>query len=159
MSFVINIKGHHMHTKNYLILLVCFALTSCGQSTVAEEEEYPLAEKMSYYQRYAQKLGLAGEQQNWELADFYLHELHEISEELIEEQVKYEEYEIGNLVKKMLEPAIEGAEKAIENKDSVLFKTNYKMLINNCNACHTATKHEFIKVTIPKSNPYNQNFE
>jgi len=155
-----------MNTFNqYSFLIVLFfslcsiSCTSINSETEEEAEEYPLAVKMGYYQRYTQKLGLAGNEQNWQLADFYLHEIHEISEDLVDEKVVYDGYEIGVLVNKMLEPAIEKMEKTIEQEDSMLFKTNYKMLINNCNACHTATKHQYIKIIAPKENPYNQDFK
>ena len=49
---------------------------------------YPLGEQMGYLQRYVEKLYFAGQAQNWELADFYAHELGETTNDIIAAKIK-----------------------------------------------------------------------
>ena len=123
------------------------------------EAEYPVLETMGYYQRFSHKLWLAGKNENWELADFYTHELEEVSEELIENDVIHDDYNLSNLSQSMLLPKIEKVEEAIRKKDQVLFLDSYELMIGSCNLCHQATKHDFIKILVPNdSSVWNQDF-
>lgn len=132
----------------------------CSQTANEEEEsEYPVLETMGYYQRFSHKLYLAGINENWELADFYTHELEEVSEELIKGKVIHDDYNLSNLSESMLLPKIEKVEESIRKKDQVLFLDNYELMISSCNLCHQATKHEFIKILVPNdSSVWNQDF-
>lgn len=147
--------------KNYLFILSITMLFSCNQAPKKQEvEQYPVLETMGYYQRFSHKLWLAGENKNWELADFYTHELEEVTERLIEGNVIHDDYNLSNLSEAMLLPKIEKVEQAIRQKDEVLFLENYELLISSCNLCHNTTKHNFIKITIPNdSTVWNQEFD
>ncbi len=124
-----------------------------------EAEEYPVLETMGYYQRFSHKLWLAGKNENWELADFYTHELEEVTENLINGDVIHDDYNLSNLSENMLLPKIEKVEEAIRQKNQVLFLDNYELMIASCNLCHNATKHNFIKITVPTdSTRWNQDF-
>jgi hypothetical protein len=133
---------------------------SCSQKEKKKEvEDYPVLETMGYYQRFSQKLWLAGKNKNWELADFYTHELEEVTERLIEGDVIHDDYNLSNLSEQMLLPKIEKVEEAIRQKDEVLFLDNYKLMISSCNLCHNTTKHNFIRITIPDDSvKWNQDF-
>ncbi|SNS52769.1 hypothetical protein SAMN05421640_0529 [Ekhidna lutea] len=142
------------------LLFLVVSLFSCSQKKKKKEvEAYPVLETMGYYQRFSQKLWLAGINKNWELADFYTHELEEVTEHLIEGDVIHDDYNLSNLTVQMLLPKIEKVEEAIRQKDEVLFLDNYKLMISSCNLCHNTTKHNFIKITTPNdSSIWNQNF-
>lgn len=146
--------------KNYLFLISIALLFSCNQTPEKNEvEEYPVLETMGYYQRFSNKLWLAGRKQNWELANFYTHELEEVTEKLIEGNVIHDDYNLSNLSEAMLLPKIEKVEQAIRQKDEVLFLDNYELLISSCNLCHNTTKHNFIQITVPNdSTIWNQEF-
>ncbi len=133
----------------------------CTTEVKKEEKasEYPVLETMGYYQRFSYKLYLAGNNENWELADFYNHELEEVSEELIKGNVIHDDYNLSNLSESMLLPKIEKVEEAIRKQDQVLFLENYELMISSCNLCHQATKHGFIKIIVPNdSTVWNQDF-
>lgn len=142
--------------------LVAVMAIQCSQTQKVEEhqvEGYPLLETMGYYQRFSDKLWLAGVNQNWKLADFYTHELEEVTEDLIKGNVIHDDYNISNLSEAMLFPKIEKVEEAIRKKDEVLFLENYELMISGCNLCHQATKHNFIRITVPnESSKWNQDF-
>lgn len=141
-------------------LIICVLFVACtSKPEKPEVEEYPVLETMGYYQRFSNKLWLAGTNQNWELADFYTHELEEVTENLIKGDVIHDDYNLSNLSEAMLLPKIEKVEEAIRQKDEVLFLDNYELMISSCNLCHNTTKHNFIKITIPNdSTIWNQDF-
>lgn len=136
-----------------------FACSPKKNKKEVEVKEYPILETMEYYQRFSQKLWLAGTKKNWELADFYTHELEEVTMNLIEGDVIHDDYNLSNLTTQMLLPKIEKVEEAIRLKNEVLFLENYKLMIGSCNLCHNTTKHNFIKILIPNdSTLWNQDF-
>ncbi|RUA31164.1 MAG: hypothetical protein DSY77_13305 [Bacteroidetes bacterium] len=124
-----------------------------------EDEHYELAKAMGYLQTFSHKLYLAGENENWELSEFYAHEIEETIEEIEEAKVVDEGYDISKLVGTMTNPSFEKVEKSIYEKDVKAFTDSYKLLVQSCNACHQTTKHQFIKIDIPKNKGiFNQDF-
>ena len=145
----------------FTIGIFCLGMYQCAQTAQNDDEpdEYPILETMGYYQRFSHKLYLAGINENWQLADFYTHELEEVSEALIEGNVIHDNYNLSNLSQSMLLPKIEKVEEAVRKQDQVLFLENYTLMISSCNLCHQATRHAFIKITIPNdSSVWNQDF-
>lgn len=125
---------------------------------VLQEAQIPLIYQMSFVQRYSEKLYLAGQAENWELADIYSHEIEEIAETIISERHVDEEVDISSLMKTMLIPQIEKVEAAIDSKDWKKFEREHQTLINTCNQCHVASNYGAVKITVPKLNNYNQEF-
>lgn len=173
----------YMKTNNilYVILAVVFAFSLLNyiqiqslknaepvakevqkEEKIIEKEikkEVELAVLMGYQQRYLEKLYFAGINANWPLADFYHHELEETLEDIIEGDIEEDGYNVSGLSKAMLLPAVEALENSIKNKDEKDFVTKYNAVVNSCNACHTATKHGFIKIIVPKESSFkNQDF-
>jgi len=72
--------------------------------------EYPLLETMGYYERFSTKLWLAGINQNWEVADFYSHELEEVTEAFVAKNVNHAGNKLSDFASTMIEPAIEEME-------------------------------------------------
>ena len=113
-------------------------------------------ELMSGIQTHHAKLWFAGQNQNWELAVF---EVHEIQESLDDIQKfcsdRPDMKEIG-----MIYPVLDSVDDAIQQKNTDLFKNRFILLTNTCNKCHKATAHGFNVVTIPASLPVvNQDFK
>jgi hypothetical protein len=133
--------------------------TGCNRGELPSAE-VELAKSMAWMQTWTDKAGRAGAAENWPLADFYVHELEEAAEELIEAGVVYEGHQVGELVKTMLEPAIEALEDAVKAQNAGLFAERYTTLIATCNACHVATEHAYVRVTAPDLtiNPWAQDF-
>lgn len=153
----------------YSILLTSVVLLigiSCSknhqneQNTQVEKlEEIPLIYHMSFISRYTKKLYFAGEAENWELSDIYNHEIEEIAEGIIEQNhVDDDGINISNLMESMLLPQIEQVEEAINSQDREMFRDRYNVLIQTCNQCHTAANYGAVQVTVPESNPFNQEF-
>lgn len=148
-----------------LSLLLFIALRASDARFAAIEaklvpEQTEVGITMAWMQRWTDKLGRAAEAGHWELAGFYLHEIEETAEGLIEAKVVDEGHNISELVRAMLMPAIESLEGAVANKDAALFATRYTALIQTCNACHVATDHSAIRIAAPSTalNPWSQDF-
>jgi hypothetical protein len=113
-------------------------------------------EFMSNIQVHHAKLWFAGQNENWKLADFEMHEIKEAIDAIQKYQTQRSESEkVG-----MLQPAIESVDNAIQQKNISLFKSSYTLLTNTCNNCHRATDFEFNVVKIPETPPFsNQDFK
>ncbi|MEM7282577.1 MAG: hypothetical protein AAF438_13220 [Pseudomonadota bacterium] len=134
-----------------------FLWRATGSTATSEPEAEPeLAAYMGDMQRYLHKLQLAIRAGNVEVAKFYLHELEEVSGEVIDNVGTYEGYAIGSLTQQMLMPEIERLEGSIQSGDEAIDSVDRMMGV--CNACHVATDHDFIVIDWPRENPYNQRF-
>lgn len=112
-------------------------------------------EFMSNIQIHHAKLWFAGINQNWELADFEIHEFEETFEAIKKYQSEIEESKMLMVIS----PPLDSVKAAVGNKNPVSFKKNFTRLTNTCNSCHQAVKFEFNKVKIPDSPPFtNQEF-
>jgi len=117
-----------------------------------------LAPYMSTQQHYAHKLGLAIQSKNKPLAEFYLEEIEEGFEVIAKKFPTYDNFPIASLVKSVFDPAKPALVKTLAASDWPAAGMAYSGLVNSCNTCHAATKHEFVKITVPASNPFNQSF-
>jgi hypothetical protein len=101
------------------------------------------------------KLWLAGQQQNWVLAEYERHQL-------LGGFKRIEKYHKGTpeaAAVPMIYPEMEAIEKAISQKDSAAFRNHFGMLTTVCNTCHQATRYEFNIVTVPRAQAFgNQQF-
>jgi hypothetical protein len=114
-----------------------------------------LGEFMTGIQLHHAKLWFAGQNQNWPLADFEIHEILESLDD-IEEFCK-DRPEVKSIG--MIKPAIDSVTDAIRRKDLPLFKNSFSLLTNTCNNCHKATDHGFNIVMTPVNPPVsNQDF-
>jgi len=113
-------------------------------------------EFMRSIQAHHAKLWFAGQNQNWKLADFEVHEIMESLEDIKKyETDRKESQNIG-----MLNPAIDSINNAIKEKNMVQFKSSYTLLTNTCNNCHVASEFEFNVVKVPDISTFsNQDFE
>lgn len=160
--------GFHQNSIALTSVAFLFIIMNCSSTdnkaevlhseNVIQEARIPLIYQMSFVQRYSEKLYLAGQAENWELADIYSHEIEEIAETIISERHVDDEVDISSLMKTMLIPQIERVEAAIDAKDLKFFEREYQILINTCNACHVVSNYGAVKLTVPQGNNYNQEF-
>lgn len=129
------------------------------ETTEIEENDYEVAKAMGYLQRYTHKLYWAGINENWTLSKFYAHEIEETVEEIEEAKVNDDGFAVSAMVAKMTKTAFAEVEHAIEQQDKVAFESSYQLLIQSCNSCHSAGKHEYIVIETPKEGMvFNQKF-
>jgi len=147
--------------KLFYISIILLLLLSCSdnseqiselRSQVTElqkkiDDSYKpgLGEFMSNIQVHHAKLWFAGINQNWELADFEIHEIKETLEDIMKYQSEREESKTIPIIY----PLLDSVQLAIEKKSLNSFKSSFAALTNTCNSCHKAVKFEFNKVKIP----------
>lgn len=115
-----------------------------------------LGEFMLGIQLHHAKLWFAGQNNNWELADFEVHEIGETLDDI----KKYctDRPEVKSIG--MIDPAISSIDAAIKKKDRALFTKSFIALTANCNSCHKDNQHGFNVITIPTALPVtNQDFK
>lgn len=126
------------------------------QKRLNESYRPGFGEFMSGIQVHHAKLWFAGENKNWPLADFEIHEMKEGLEDIKEFCADREEASSID----MINGPIDSVANAIEQKNETRFKTAFILLTNTCNNCHKVTNHEFNTITIPDSPPLsNQSFQ
>ena len=155
--------------KYFLVVVTAVLLSACNQQS--DKTQYlqnqidslqvnaykpGFGEFMSSIQVHHNKLWFAGQNENWKLADFEMHEIEETLEAIQQYQTERKESQkIG-----MLQPALDSISSAIQQKNISLFKGSYTLLTNTCNNCHRATDFEFNVVKIPETPPFsNQEFK
>ena len=125
------------------------APTPGGHQTHEDDEEIELAVVMSHIQRHANKLYFAGQNENWPLASFYVHELEESMEEVEHGHIEEDGINISKLMKSIGLPALKTMEEAVEGKSKVAFTSAYTNLVSNCNTCHQSAAHPYIVIINP----------
>ena len=126
------------------------------QKKISETYKPGLGEFMSGIQTHHAKLWFAGQNQNWPLADFEVHEIGEALEDI--KKFCSDRPEVAAVG--MINAAVDSVNNAIQQKDLQLFKGSFILLTNTCNNCHKATDHGFNVVTIPTNPPVvNQDFK
>lgn len=158
--------------KNIIIAILTLGFFACNQSSVrnnilqkrvdslekklADTYKPGFGEFMSGIQAHHSKLWFAGQNHNWKLADFEVHEIMEAIADIQKFQTERKESELIG----MLNPAIDSVNSAIQQKDITLFKNRFVQLTNTCNKCHRAANFEFNVVKIPETSPFsNQDFK
>lgn len=160
---------HKMISMKQAILFfsILFFLFACNASStqilqlqnkvdslqLALKETYKpgLGEFMSSIQVHHEKLYFAGQNQNWKLADFEIHEIMEAVNDI--QHYAGERTEVKELP--MLLPALDSMNAAIKKQDKNLFNKNFIDLTNTCNECHKAVNYGFNLVKIPETPPFS----
>ena len=159
------------HAITSIFLTVVYILVACNQQNSQASQMQSkidslqkqldktykpgLGEFMTGIQLHHAKLWFAGQNQNWPLADFEIHEIQESLDDIGEFcNDRPEVKSIG-----MLKVPIDSVNNAIQQKNLQLFKTSFSLLTNTCNNCHKATDHGFNVVVTPTNPPVsNQEF-
>jgi hypothetical protein len=113
---------------------------------------------MSTQQHYMHKLGLAIQNRNQPLAEFYFEELEEGFEVIERKFPAYDGYPIAALVKSVFDPVKPALARALAAADWPGAGAAYASGVSACNTCHAAAKHEYVKIAAPTGNPFNQTF-
>jgi hypothetical protein len=148
-----------------LALNVALALALSGEGVGVRDSRADITtsgEELSPYmalmQHHVHKLGLALQAKNTALAGFYFEEVEETAGIIQKKFPTYDKMAVGQLMSAMLVPSFAPLEKAIKTSNWALSNSGYTKLIDSCNGCHAAAQHNFIKITAPTQNPFNQSF-
>lgn len=129
------------------------------ENHVQELQKPSLYETMTTMQSVVHKISYAIDHENEALLDFYIHELEEATEEIIEADLVYQDQPIGQLTETMLEPTIEELENAVETGNWDRVRERNQVMIQACNNCHSSTGFSEVMITEKgELNPFNQDF-
>jgi len=120
-------------------------------------DEVDLVRHMATLQYMSHKANLAVEARNKPLANFYVHEIEEIIEDL-ETVETFDGYAIGTLVKKLLTPSFEALEDSVKAGNWEAADEDFDKLVASCNSCHKTTDHGYIHIVRSSVNPFMQSF-
>ena len=149
--------------KNIYLLLVLFLLNACDKAKEngasqgnwikgTEAEQIKTIEKqfrgfdnamVETGYRY-QELYWAGQDENWEYADYQLEKIRIAIENGLErrpKRAKSAEFFLNTVLPEM--------EKSLQRKDTVAFNKGFQNLTISCNSCHAMEKVPFFTVQIP----------
>lgn len=113
------------------------------------EEHFEVAVVMGRMQHYHQKWWASGQAGNAELAAFYLHELEEAMEEVVEAGVMDEGTDVSAAMRTYGLPALEELERLLKEEGVQAMHAKGAIMTNACNACHQATEHAYIRIQVP----------
>ena len=138
-----------------VLLVGGFALVRSARRSDLEPE---LAIYMGELQHHTHKLNLAIQSENVALADFYLHEVEEVAEQIEQLFPQHDGHRVGDLARAILEPQLVALRTTLERSNWDQSRTGFSSLIAACNQCHSATSHGFIRIEATTANPFNQSF-
>jgi len=99
-------------------------------------------------------LWFAGEAANWGLADYLIHEMEELLEEIEAVHPVYRDVQVALLLREMTHPAVEALTAAVEEGDRAAFASAFDQLTVACNSCHLASDRGAIVIQRPTAPPY-----
>jgi len=142
-------------------------IIATGLAVPAEAEEPVAAQKApeayapglgdfmtAYVQPHHVKLGLAGREKNWKLAEYEADELKETFEDVTTYQGDWNKLPIAKLVEANIIPALAAVADAIKQQSAGEFAKAYARLSAACNACHQATDHGFVVIKSPAASSF-----
>ncbi len=139
-----------------VLVLISLTLESSDNETSNSSDPPPdLLQMMVLSERFLEKTHLAASAGNWELATFYAHELEELAEDLRDADVRKNDVELTPLARDAFLPSAEALYDAARDQDADSYWEAYRAVVSSCNACHTASGYEFIRIQEPASRqPY-----
>lgn len=120
-------------------------------SHLVSERPIELSTFMATYERFLTKLALAGQAQNWPLAEFYHEELEETAEQLEKLNITDDGIPVSTMMRPNLIEPLEAVKKAIEAQDPKAFEQSFKVVVQSCNTCHKAAGKPYIQFRMPES--------
>jgi hypothetical protein len=93
-----------------------------------------------------QKLGLAGQAQNWPLAKYALEQLRAAFANIVAAKPKFSGMPVGQLVDVALTAPFNAVDTAIKMQDPKRFAAAYEQITQGCNACHMELDHAYVVI-------------
>lgn len=98
-------------------------------------------------------LWFAGDAGNWPLADYQLHEIEELIEEIETLHPTYDGIPVAQLIGETTAPALGLVEAAVDAADREAFVRAYDQVTQACNGCHIASDRAAIRIVRPTTPP------
>ncbi|HEX4887867.1 MAG TPA: hypothetical protein VFV37_07475 [Luteibaculaceae bacterium] len=146
-----------------LSLYLAVACSGSGpeKEKTSHQQGHPveLVALMGRMQVYVNKLYFAGKAENKALFQFYLREINEAMDEIVQGGVSMDGMNVSANMKAFGVPSVQVIEKRIGAEGFVNFEEHYANLITACNSCHKVSQRGYIEMTVPKTPVFdNQNY-
>lgn len=112
-----------------------------------------LGDLMNSLQLRHAKLWFAGRAENWELAAFESHEIHENLQRIARWHADNDALPMAPSIKAYMNTSQYALDQSIVQRNPKAFEAAFDQLTESCNRCHRAAKHEFIVIGRPKADP------
>ena len=152
-------------TSSFLALVsIAIAFSSeLSLSALAEEQDASrptLSDLMLLTQLRHSKLFYAYTLDNWSLVAYELGQFEITISRIVKLYPATESIALANLIHEKTNPAMSDLRRAVQEKNSALFRTAYLEITNACNQCHQAAGVGFIVVQPPTRSDFsNQDFK
>ena len=100
------------------------------------------------------KLGLAGQNRNWEYAEYELSELRNAFARVARTIPRYQSTDMALFMTAMTQAPLDALEQAVKGRNASQFTAAYTQLTQNCNACHVSLKHAPVVIKVPDAGFY-----
>src|SRR5262245_17323508 len=124
----------------FAVFAVFAVMAACGRRSSPEPYAPGLGEMMSLQQMRHAKLWLAGEAENWELADYELDEIGEGFDDIVTFHPTHKDSPVApkDAIPRMVTEPLKLLRGAVDKKDAAAFAQAYDALTAACNSCHQA---------------------
>src|SRR4030081_3866406 len=136
-------------TRSILALVLAFPAAAAAQTPSDYRPGLGDLRTMTVQPRHL-KVGLAGQERNWDFLTYEVHELEEALERVAKFVPKWREIDIAGLIVGSTKEPIEALEEAAKKRDAAAFNEAYARLTAACNACHQSAKVGMIAIQVPK---------
>ncbi|MGC3983148.1 MAG: hypothetical protein QM808_17985 [Steroidobacteraceae bacterium] len=100
------------------------------------------------------KLWLAGKEQNWTYAAYELDELRNAFARVGRTVPVYRTLDMPLVLNAFMQKPLDDMSAAIKSQDAKAYTAAYRLLTNQCNACHQGSEHSMVVVKVPDAGAY-----
>lgn len=115
---------------------------------------------MTRKQYYAAKTWHAGQARDWQAAGWYAWQVRRMAGEIVEAGLVTGNGPLAELEASLFLPTIDPLIDAMRADEGPAFEARYRDMVAACNACHAATEHAYVRITVPGEGAgrWNQSF-
>ena len=117
-----------------------------------EQHDRGLGDRMNSMARRFAGLWFAGRSGNRELAEYELYEMREEIEGIEAMQLVEHGVDVSVMLKALADNQLESVDRSLEAGGDA-FEDAYRTTVSGCNACHVASQHSFIRISVPTAPP------
>ena len=143
------------------LLMVFFVLQACDQPTkqkgwlkgTSSEKDQMIEKQFRGFDKAMVEVGYrfqelywAGEDENWEYANYQVEKIEKAMRLGLERRPKR-----AKSAQYFLTMALPNMKQAVDQKNTLVFKKEFQVFMQNCNSCHAMEKVSFFKVKTPST--------
>jgi hypothetical protein len=122
---------------------------------------YDVKQVMARKLLYADKTWHAGQARDWQAAGWYVWQVRRMAGAIMDAGIENSNGPLAELEESMFLPTIDPLLDSMRADDVGVFEARYRDMVAACNACHAATEHPYVRISVPGEGAgrWNQTFE